>query len=378
MIGINRSVKWPLCFGVSAASKFSKLSGSFASNILLELTNPAPTKIAKPLAIAATTRLTALSHLRRHFHSTTASMSGADIKTIEAAKRKAAFSAVADHFDSKMRFVGIGSGSTIVYGVEAIKAHLEAHPPPAEHMNWFVPTGWASRKVIEQAGLNPIGFDSLPADATLDVAFDGADEVDDELNCIKGGGACLFQEKLVACRSRKFVCIADYRKRQARLLTGWPAIPIEVAPIAHASVLRELRALGSVAPLLREIAPAKTGPIQTDQSFYIIDAPFKQLLAAADVQSGKDGSGKDGVWDVDTLAHRIKGISGVLEVGLFHGINGIQAQAMGLQGGQKPVAVYFGLENGETEVRQCKELAPAVTAREEEETAAIIQDSVVH
>nr|POE72103.1 ribose-5-phosphate isomerase [Quercus suber] len=305
-------------------------------------------------------------------------MSTVDLQRIEAAKRQAAFRAVADHFDSKMRFVGIGSGSTIVYGVEAIKAHLAAHPPPAEHMNWFVPTGWASRKVIEQAGLNPIAFDSLPADATLDVAFDGADEVDDELNCIKGGGACLFQEKLVACRSRKFVCIADYRKRQSRLLTAWPTIPIEVAPIAYASVLKELRSLGSTAPVVREQALSKTGPVQTDQSFYIIDAPFPQLLTEADVQSGKDGSGKGGAWDVDTLAHRIKAINGVLEVGLFHGINGIQAQALGLQGGQKPVAVYFGLENGETEVRQCEELAPEVATREQEETVAIIQDSVVH
>lgn len=54
----------------------------------------------------------------------------------------------------------------------------------------------------------PMGFDSLPENVMLDVAFDGADEVDDDLNCIKGGGACLFQEKLVATRSKKFVCIA--------------------------------------------------------------------------------------------------------------------------------------------------------------------------
>lgn len=54
----------------------------------------------------------------------------------------------------------------------------------------------------------PMGFDSLPEKVMLDVAFDGADEVDDELNCIKGGGACLFQEKLVATRAKKFVCIA--------------------------------------------------------------------------------------------------------------------------------------------------------------------------
>lgn len=279
-----------------------------------------------------------------------------ELDRIESAKRKAAYRAVQEHFRSDMRFVGIGSGSTIVYGVEAIKHQLETHPPPQGHMNWFVPTGWNSRKVIEQAGLIPIAFDSLPATATMDVCFDGADEVDEELNCIKGGGACLFQEKLVACRSKRFICIADYRKNQKRLLTKWPSIPIEVAPIAHASVLKELKALGSQNPQLREHTLAKTGPVQTDQSFYIIDAPFKQLLSDADVKAGKDGSGKDGVWAVSTLALRIKEISGVLEVGLFNGMNGDEATKVGLQGGQKPVAVYFGLEDGEVSVSKAPSL----------------------
>lgn len=273
---------------------------------------------------------------------------------IESAKRKAAYRAVADFFRSDMRFVGIGSGSTIVYGVEAIKDHLAAHPPPANHMIWFVPTGWNSRKVIEKAGLNPIPFDSLPSGVQLDVAFDGADEVDEELNCIKGGGACLFQEKLVACRAKQFVCIADFRKNQSRLLTQWPAIPIEVAPIAHANVLAELRKIGSLEPQLREHLVEKSGPIQTDQNFYIIDAPFKPLLTASDVVGGADGSGKDGVWEVDALARKIKSITGVLDVGIFHGPNGDQAQALGLQGGQKPVAAYFGREDGEVDVRSYK------------------------
>ena len=273
-----------------------------------------------------------------------------DLQKVEDAKRKAAFMAVNDHFRSDMHFTGIGSGSTIVYGVEAIKAHLAKNPPPNGHLNWFVPTGWNSKKVIEAAGLLPLAFDSLPHDAVMDVCFDGADEVDEELNCIKGGGACLFQEKLVALRSKKFVCIADFRKAQRRLLTNWPTIPIEVAPIAQASVITELKNLGSPRPALREHSLSKTGPIQTDQSFYIIDAPFKTLLTRTDVENGADGSGKDGNWDVDTLATRIKDINGVLEVGLFHGLNGDEAQAAGQQGGQKPVVVYFGLENGEVTV----------------------------
>lgn len=132
----------------------------------------------------------------------------AAVDMIEQAKRKAAYRAVADHFNPEMQFVGIGSGSTIIYGVEAIKDCLAKNPPKNGRYIFFIPTGFQSRKVIEQAGLMAMGFDSLPENVMLDVAFDGADEVDDDLNCIKGGGACLFQEKLVATRAKKFVCIA--------------------------------------------------------------------------------------------------------------------------------------------------------------------------
>lgn len=122
---------------------------------------------------------------------------------IESAKRNAANRAVAEHFDAKYKYIGIGSGSTIVYVVEAIKAQNSDTSAMS-----FVPTGHQSRNLIVKAGLKPITFDSLPADQLLDVAFDGADEVDEDLNCIKGGGACLFQEKLVAMQARKFVCVA--------------------------------------------------------------------------------------------------------------------------------------------------------------------------
>jgi ribose 5-phosphate isomerase A len=121
---------------------------------------------------------------------------------IEAAKRKAAIRAVEDHFSPEATYVGIGSGTTIIYVVEAIKER-STNPNII-----FVPTGYQSRMVVQQAGLTAIAFDSLPEGKMLDVAFDGADEVDEDLNCIKGGGACLFQEKLVAERAKKFVCVA--------------------------------------------------------------------------------------------------------------------------------------------------------------------------
>jgi len=168
----------------------------------------------------------------------------AHASAVEEAKRRAAQRAVDEHFSARFSYVGIGSGTTILYVVEAIKAACEvaddsasaveeegvgASAPgtaeasrrahrrrsslddpahPLHHRIRFVPTGFQSREVIRRAGLTPVAFDSLPDGLVLDVAFDGADEVDDELNCIKGGGACLFQEKLVATRARKFVCVA--------------------------------------------------------------------------------------------------------------------------------------------------------------------------
>lgn len=273
--------------------------------------------------------------------------------SVEAAKRAAAHQAVKDHFDPAATYVGIGSGTTIVYVVEAIKEH-STNPNIL-----FVPTGYQSRQLVINAGLTAIAFDSLPAHVMLDVAFDGADEVDSELNCIKGGGACLFQEKLVAERAKKFVCVADYRKRQDRLLTIWPTIPIEVAPLAHNKVVAALKLLGSTDPKLRTTLLEKSGPLKTDQDFFIIDAVFPTLLSTTDVAAGKgSGDGSDGTWEVNNISRAIKGLTGVLEVGIFAGLNGIEAQALRTKdpkstvaGGQKPIAVYFGMADGSIVIR---------------------------
>ncbi|KAL9627951.1 MAG: hypothetical protein Q9164_007440, partial [Protoblastenia rupestris] len=91
---------------------------------------------------------------------------------IETAKLNAANLAVREHFPPNPSYIGIGSGSTIVYVVEAIKALN--HPNIANIA--FVPTGYQSRRVIHDAGLRDIKFDSLPNGALIDVAFDGADE----------------------------------------------------------------------------------------------------------------------------------------------------------------------------------------------------------
>jgi ribose 5-phosphate isomerase A len=217
----------------------------------------------------------------------------------------------------------------------------------------FYPTGEQSRQLILAAGLRLAYIQDLPLNAALDVAFDGADEVDDDLNLIKGGGACLTQEKIVATSAKKFVCVADFRKISPRLGTSWKkGIPIEVLPMAADRVLAELKAMGSLDPRVRSGLPGKAGPIVTDNGMLIIDAPFPPLLLAKDAESGiKGGNGEDGVWTVDALAQRLINIVGVAEIGLFHGKNGLQIE----RGAQKPVAAYFGLEDGSVKLTRAGE-----------------------
>ena len=105
----------------------------------------------------------------------------------------------------------------------------------------------------------------------------------------------------------------------------------------------------------------KAGPIKTDQDNFIIDAPFQTLLIPLDVEKslslhpthkGMEGKGEGGLWEAEALAKEIKAIEGVLSVGLFVGENGVQAMARGKSaGGQKPVAAYFGMEDGSVFVR---------------------------
>lgn len=272
---------------------------------------------------------------------------------IEAAKKAAAVEAVKNHFPENPRFVGIGSGTTIVYVVQAIQALGRDLSRVG-----FVPTGYQSKQLIINAGLIPIEFDALPDGVNIDIAFDGADEVDEELNCIKGGGACLYQEKLVAMRAEAFICVADHRKLQPRLLTKWPTIPIEVEPKAARQVMARLKVLGSksangTGPFLREGAMTKAGPVKTDQDFFIIDAPFPApLLTSADLMGGATQDPHKGIWEVEELARTIKDINGVLGVGIFCGPTGPEAKMAGVIGGQRPIACYFGMADGSVQSRQ--------------------------
>jgi ribose 5-phosphate isomerase A len=104
----------------------------------------------------------------------------------------------------------------------------------------------------------------------IDVAIDGADEVDLQLNCIKGGGGCQLQEKIVAHAAKTFVVIADYRKESSLLGEQWTqGVPVEVVPMAYVPVMNQLKKIGGD-PVLR-MAQRKAGPVVTDNGNFVLD-----------------------------------------------------------------------------------------------------------
>lgn len=120
--------------------------------------------------------------------------------------------------------------------------------------------------------------------------------------------------------------------------------------MAAKRVLSELVHLGAQNPTLRQGLPKKAGPVVTDNSMWLIDAPFAPLQLAKDpTEARADGNG--GIWTVDGLADRLIKITGIVETGLFAGFNGLEAKA-GSSGAQKPVAAYFGMADGSVQVRK--------------------------
>lgn len=274
--------------------------------------------------------------------STTPDASASAAQLIEKSKLLAANRAVTEHLSPTYRHIGIGSGSTVIHVVDVISKLGPAITGPMT----FYPTGDQSRDLIQAAGFRLGYIADLSPGHALDVCFDGADEVDPALNLIKGGGACLLQEKLVATAARKFVCVADSRKISNHLGTAWKkGIPIEVFPMAVPQVLGELERLGSLSAQVRSGLPGKAGACVTDNGLRIVDAVFKPLLT--ELPEGKQ-EGEEGVWTVDGLARRLIEIPGVAEHGLFYGKSGLEVES---GGAQKPVAAYFGMEDGSVMVQ---------------------------
>ncbi|SJL09237.1 related to Ribose-5-phosphate isomerase [Armillaria ostoyae] len=236
------------------------------------------------------------------------------LSVIERSKQLAAWTAVDQHIKPEHRVIGIGSGSTVPYVVERIV--MQGYEANKDRV--FIPTGFQSKELIISSGL---GLGDVDQYSTIDVTIDGADEVDLELNCIKGGGACHLREKVLAEAALTFILVADYRKNVDYLCTNFkPGVPIEVVPFAYAKVLRNLHeSLRSPNATLR-MAVAKAGPVVTDNGNFVIDAPFS----------------REDMMDPYAIMARIKMLTGVVEVGLFC---------------HMAKAAYFGNQDGSVTVK---------------------------
>jgi len=232
----------------------------------------------------------------------TSTLASSEQSNIEKGKKAAAYQAVDENVNSNTKVVGIGSGSTIVFAVERLAERIKS-----EHLDiTCIPTSFQSKQLLLKYNMKVSDLETF---AETDVTIDGADEVDAQLNCIKGGGGCHLQEKLIAFVARELVIVADIRKHSKKFGQQWRGgVPIEVVPMAHKLVQEKLEKLFGGKAILRQ-AVAKAGPVVTDNGNFIIDWHFES----------KDNN--DNVeYDWKSINSSIKMIPGVMETGLFIGM----------------------------------------------------------
>lgn len=183
--------------------------------------------------------------------------------------------------------IGLGTGTTARFFIERVGALVAAGRRLVG-----VPTSQASRELAERAGI-PLLPDEGPW--RVDMCVDGADEVDDALCLIKGGGGALLREKIVNGAAAKNVIVVDRAKLSPRLGTRW-AVPVEVTTFGHRAIAERLAAFGR--PVLR----ARDGaPFVTDGGHYIYDLHCGVIDDASALECALDA------------------VAGVVETGLFVG-----------------------------------------------------------
>jgi ribose 5-phosphate isomerase A len=205
-------------------------------------------------------------------------------------KREAAEHAVTE-IKSGM-IVGLGSGSTAAYALKALAAKLTSG-----ELNGIkgIPTSLIVEKVARELGVPLTTFDENPQ---LDLTIDGADEVDPELNLIKGGGGALLREKIVAQASLREIIVLDESKLSDRLGSK-SALPVEVLKFGWELQAAFLERLGASVALRKN---EDDEPFVTDEGNCILDCDFGPIK------------------DVNALANAMDGRAGIVEHGLFIGL----------------------------------------------------------
>lgn len=181
--------------------------------------------------------------------------------------------------------VGLGTGSTSAFAIEAIGKKINQGLSVKA-----VASSIRSEELARKVGISLIPFSEVES---IDIYIDGADEVDKNLNLIKGGGAALLREKILAFNSKEFAVIIDSSKLVQHL--GKFLLPVEIIPFAMELTLKQLQKAGCITSVRTE----NNKPHITDNGNLIIDCDFKKIE------------------NVESLHHFINNIPGVVENGLF-------------------------------------------------------------
>ncbi|CAL4322631.1 Ribose-5-phosphate isomerase A [Buchnera aphidicola (Chaitophorus sp. 3695)] len=179
----------------------------------------------------------------------------------------------------KKKIIGIGTGSTISYFIKylrKIKDSIQGAVSSSNHTTISL-----KKNGIPVIALNDVDY--------ISIYFDSADEINNNMDMIKGGGAALMQEKIIASASKKFVCMIDYTKK-VNVLGKFP-LPIEVLPMSYKYVKKELEKLGGIVKKRKKVI--------TDNNNYILD--IKNLYINNPIY----------------LEKKINNIPGVISVGIF-------------------------------------------------------------
>lgn len=206
----------------------------------------------------------------------------------EALKKMAAKSA-ADLVEDGM-MVGLGTGSTVFYAIKELGRRVKDEGLTIQG----IPTSLDTRMLAIENGIPITSFEVTQG---LDIAIDGADEVDKDLNLIKGGGAAHVREKIVASAAKRFVVIVDEAKVVETL--SWP-VPTEVLPFSWKLTAERLKAIGGNGNL--RSLKGKSGPIISDNGNFVMDVDFGSIADPVD------------------LEQKINAVPGVVECGIFCGM----------------------------------------------------------
>lgn len=187
--------------------------------------------------------------------------------------------------------VGLGTGSTTAFAIQFLGERLKSGD--LKNIRG-IPTSFQAAALARHHGISLTTLDDVEA---IDIAIDGADEVDPQKNLIKGGGAAHTQEKVVDSLAELFIVVVDRSKLVEKL--GVAPVPVEVLPFAVTPAMREIRKLGGQ-PVIR-MAVNKDGPVITDHGNMVLDVKFDQIN------------------DPGELNRTLNAVPGVVDSGLFVG-----------------------------------------------------------